>query len=393
MRIAFITGGLEPNRDGVGDYTRWLAVESTRQGASCRILALADRHIGTPLADRDSSGLETLRLPFGMPWAERLRLGRDFLAASPADWVSLQFVPYSFQRWGVAARLVRVLPLLVGAARLHVMFHEVWIDGGASVRRQLLSAAQRRTVQALAAFPPALMHTSNATYQHALARQGIAAGTLPLFGSIPVGSGSAASWLASPLAAAGCDALSNSGERRGDWWLFAFFGTMHPVWPPRPLLDELCAAAAVAGKRVALIAVGRLGAGESIWARMKEDFGARVPMLQLGEQPAHRISELFNSADFGVATSPLALIGKSATVAAMFDHGLPVVVNRNDCPWPAPASGDRREAALVIRLNADLAARLRNASRVPAAWRLPDVAARWLGELAATADKVPTWSS
>jgi hypothetical protein len=236
------------------------------------------------------------------------------------------------------------------------------------------------------------MHTSNGTYQHALARHGMSAGTLPLFGSIPVAPATAESWLASPLASAGCDALSNS-ERRNAWWLFAFFGTLHPVWPPQPLLDQLNAAAAAAGKRVALIAAGWLGAGESIWNRMQQQVGDRVPMLRLGERPAQRISELFNSVDFGVATSPWALIGKSATVAAMLDHGLPVVVNRDDCSWPAPASGDEREAALLIRMGPDLAARLRQARRLPACPRLPKVARQWLGELAMTADKVPTWSS
>ena len=392
MRIVFITGGFEPGRDGVGDYTRWLASEARRQGAECRVLALADRHIEAPIACRDGSGPEALRLPFTMSWADRVKAAKSFLSAAPADWVSLQFVPYSFQRWGIASRLVRVLPELVGQARLHVMFHEVWIDGGASLRKQLLSAAQRRTVQALASQGAALMHTSNATYQHALAQQGVVAGTLPLFGSIPVSGGTAESWLAAPLASAGCDALANRTARQ-QWWLFAFFGTLHPVWPPQPLMDDLLAAAAGSGKRIALVAAGRLGAGESIWTRMQDDLGARVPMLGLGEQPAQRISELFNTADFGVATSPLALIGKSATVAAMFDHGLPVVVNRDDCPWPAPPSADDRTAALVIRMGSDLAARLRNASRLPARWRLPDVAARWLGELAAAADKVPIWSS
>ena len=75
-----------------------------------------------------------------------LRAAKEFLAASPADWVSLQFVPYSFQRWGVAAKLVRALPELVGRSRLHVMFHEVWIDGGTSrapAARQRRAAARR----------------------------------------------------------------------------------------------------------------------------------------------------------------------------------------------------------------------------------------------------------
>jgi hypothetical protein len=391
VRIVVITGGLELNKDGVGDYTRWLATEAVRQGASCRLLALADRHLSSVVTGCDD-GIETLRLPFTMPWSERLRAAAQFLESSPADWLSLQFVPYSFQRWGVAAKLVRALPELVGRSRLHVMFHEIWIDGAGSARRRLVSAAQRRTVVALASFPGALLHTSNLTYQHALAEQGVRAARLPLFGSVPVADGNATAWLAPLLSHAGCDALSGSPAVRRQWWLFAMFGTLHPVWPPQPLLDELQAAAAAAGRRVAIVSAGRLGAGESVWDEMSATYGSQIPMLRLGEQPVQRISELLNSADFGIATTPLALVGKSATVAAMFDHGVPVVVNRDDCRWTAPQTEDEREAALVIRMGDGLAARLRDAHRLPATWRLPSVAAQWLGELAAAAEPVATWS-
>jgi hypothetical protein len=390
--ITLLTGGLEPDKDGVGDYTRWLAVEAVRQGASCRLLALADRHIDVPVIDRDPSGLESLRLPFSMTWTERLRMAREFLAASPSDWVSLQFVPYSFQRWGVAGKLVRSLPELVGRSRLHVMFHEVWIDGGTSARRRLVSAAQRRSILTLAAYPDAVIHTSNGTYQHALAAHDVEARRLTLFGSVPVGNGVADAWLAPFLAEVGCDGLS-APRRREDWWVFAMFGTLHPVWPPQPLLDELQASAAAAGKRIAIVSAGRLGAGESVWDGMSSTYGSRVPMLSLGEQPAERISELFNTADFGIATSPLALIGKSATVAAMFDHGLPVVVNRDDCRWPSSTALDSREAALLIPMSRDLAARLSSARRLPAVWRLPRVAAQWMADMSGVAETASTWSS
>jgi hypothetical protein len=171
------------------------------------------------------------------------------------------------------------------------------------------------------------------------------------------------------------------------------FGTLHPVWPPQPLLAELQAAADAAGKRVALVSAGRLGAGETVWAAMAAEYGETVPMLRLGEQTAARLSQLFNTVDFGVATTPLALIGKSATVAAMFDHGLPVVVNRDDCRWPSSTALDAREAALVIPMVRDLAARLRNARRLPAVWRLPRVAAQWMADMSGVAATASTWSS
>jgi hypothetical protein len=44
-------------------------------------------------------------------------------------------------------------------------------------------------------------------------------------------------------------------------------------------------------------------------------------------------------------------------------------------------------------MDQDLAVRLRTARRLPPAWRLPSVAAQWLGELAGVAEAVSTWSS
>jgi hypothetical protein len=50
--------------------------------------------------------------------------------------------------------------------------------------------------------------------------------------------------------------------------------------------------------------------------------------LDKGELPTVLISSYLQSADFGIATSPLSLIQKSGSVAAMLEHGLPVVVSR-----------------------------------------------------------------
>ncbi len=378
MRIVFVTGSLARGKDGVGDYTRWLVTEAATHGVSCRLLALADRHVSDSLIEGAGPDVGIMRLPFTMPWPARVRAATQFIRSSPPDWVSLQFVPYSFHKKGLVGTLVRAMPALVGSARLHVMLHEIWIDGGTFWRRRLVSAVQRRAILRLCRLPHALIHTSNRTYQQVLRERGVRAGVLPLFGSIPIAGSDATTWLARLLTAAGCDALSGPRE---DWWLFTLFGTLHPVWPPLPLLTDLQAAAAAAGKRIALISVGRLGAGERLWNETSAAHAARIPMLRLGEQPAKRISELLQTVDFGIATTPLTLIGKSATVAAMFDHGLPVVVNREDCCWQAPPTNDPREVALVIRMGRDFGERLRHASRLPPVWRLPEVAARWLDEL------------
>jgi hypothetical protein len=389
VNITLLTGSLESGRDGVGDYTRWLAIEAARHGVSCRAIAVADRHIDRTV-EADDNDVPLLRLPYRMPWTSRVVAARRFIDAGSADWISLQFVPYSFQRWGVASTLVDILPRLIGSVRLHVMLHEIWIHGNASFKQRAISAAQRRAVLRLCRSHASVVHTSNETYRRVLADHNVRADVLPLFGSVPPQSSGAQSWLAPLLTTRGCDALA--GAARDRWWLCAFFGTLHPIWPIEPLLSELEAAANDTGRRIACVAAGHLGSGETLWRRMCDEYGARMPMLRLGEQPSVRISQLFNTVDFGIATSPLALIGKSATAAAMFDHGLPVIVNREDGPFPAPPF-EPRVSALVIRRGPDFEARLRGARRQTAEWRLHDVATAWLDALGPSGARSVAWSS
>lgn len=377
LRVTFLTGSLEPDKDGVGDYTRWLAIEAARRDVSPRLLAVADRHIAEPSTAPDRSGFETLRLPASMAWPERRRAAREFIRAADPDWVSVQFVPYSFNRWGVPTAVVRAVPSLMHRARLHVMLHEIWIDGRASAWQRLISAAQRRCVVRLCRHAGAVIHTSNAAYQEALTEHGVAADVLPLYGNLSVSGSDGTLWLERLLSEAGCDALAG---RRKEWWLAVMFGTLHPVWPPEPLLPDLLAAADRAGKRLALVSVGRIGAGEALWREMRSRYDDRMCMVRLGEQPAARVSDVLNAADFGIATSTLALIGKSGTAAAMIDHGLPLIVNREEGPWQ-PGRLDARASGLVIRVGDRFQERLGEVERQAPLWRLPQIADRWCGAL------------
>jgi hypothetical protein len=376
VRIAFLTGSLEPVEDGVGDYSRLLAAECARQGAGCCLIAIADRFIDQPTHARES-GADVVRLPYRLSWRARLNTVERITAERPLDWASLQFVPYSFQRCGWPAHLVWHLQSRLAPARLHVMLHEIWIEGGRSWKQRLVSAGQRHLVRKLCRQSGVLVHTSNRTYQDALAGQRITAARLPLFGSLPLSAGQAWEWLTPALAAAGCDADRN----RAGWWLCVVFGTLHPVWPPEPLLSRLASAAAGAHRRIALLSVGRLGSGESLWRRLETDYAARIPTVRLGELSAERISELLNTVDFGIATSPYSLLGKSATVAAMFEHGLPVIVNRQDGWTPSSEPLDPTERDLVIRPDDRFERRLTTVKRGHPQRRLPAVARQFLADL------------
>jgi hypothetical protein len=200
-----------------------------------------------------------------------------------------------------------------------------------------------------------LIHTSNPAYVHRLTQRGLAAKRLPLFGALPL------------------PAVEHAGN--GDALAFVLFGTLHPVWPPEPLFGQLRAMQ----RPIEIMHVGNIGAGESLWKQMESRYGAAFRFRRLGRLAPQALADLFATADFGVATTPWAIIGKSASVAAMLDCGLPVIVNRDDVRYPG-VPDEPADTPLLIRMGADLPSQLRAASRCAPALRKPQVADQFLND-------------
>lgn len=122
MRILFVTNQMPPLVDGVGDYTCNLAREFARHGHEVAVVCRTDARIRTDYEDIKV-------FPVVRRW--------DFAAARPivrlirtlgTEVVSLQYVPYGFQRKGLCFPLV----YLCGCIRktgcsLFTFFHEVYI--------------------------------------------------------------------------------------------------------------------------------------------------------------------------------------------------------------------------------------------------------------------------
>jgi hypothetical protein len=205
---------------------------------------------------------------------------------------------------------------------------------------------------------PAAVDTSNAAYAAVLSRLGVNAQVLPLFGSIPITGGAVA---------------REDGVAR-----FGMFGELHPVWPSEPLLGLLRGM----GKHIEIEHIGRIGQGLKVWREMERRYGNEFRFKLHGEQPATRISQFLMEMDFGIATTPLALLGKSGTVAAMLEHGLPVIVNRDEVRYPGLPPGSNPEG--VIMMDQDLPSALRAAKRRPPRSKLPETADHLLESLQKT---------
>ncbi len=346
MRIAFFCGGLGVG--GVADYTRQLAGALIPHGVESLIVGLADREAGAVARGAEPEA-RTLALPAAMSWGERIAAAEAALAAFAPDWVSLQFVPFAFNRKGVIAAEARWLARLTAGRRLHLMLHELWIEPLprlVPMRRRLMRRVQRFSIlRLIERARPALLHTSNAVYQQLLAEAGLSAKRLPLFGNIPIEAQPDRSWLDGALADAGVDL-----KRRP--LLFGFFGGVNPDWDAVPLLARLSETLRRLGRPGVVLSVGAAGAMPERmegWRRRHPDLG----FLALGVQPARRISAYLRALDFGLTSYPYALIGKSGSVLAMLEHGLPVIVSWGDLKPELPAPLPEF-APLLLRPGGDL---------------------------------------
>lgn len=333
MNILFITASLEPGKDGVGDYTLRLAEAVRDKGVRVFCIALADRHL-TPKTELDFRGpfvksdvADIRRLSSDTPWKKRIAILQAIIDDFRPDWVSLQYVPHGFDQRGLPFGFPRLLSLLRGDFQWHIMFHELWIgeEPGYSPLQKVIGWFQKRIVRKLASATRGRLHTSNPTYEARLKNTGCPADILPLFSNIPI---------ASPLFSRR-DLLEEAGmspelpQEGFGRWIFVLFGAIHPEWDAETLIDRIDHVRKMAGRPSPLfILIGRNGR-EVLRHHVEEECKEHGwGFLDKGELPTVLISSYLQSADFGIATSPLSLIQKSGSVAAMLEHGLPVVVSR-----------------------------------------------------------------
>ena len=363
MSFVFLCSCLEPARDGVGDYTRRLAGEVIRQGHRAAIIAINDRHVtcsdatdetkrdenqnrqnshvGVGLNDMESQAsdgteIPVLRLSRTIPWSDRIQLAKQFVDAENPDWLSLQFVPYAYHPKGMPFGLSSRLATLGIGRTWHVMFHELWVGLGVSppLKHRILQCFQRKVVQSLfRKLEPRVVHAQSTPYVELLGKYFPNVDLLPLFSSIPV--------------------LGDRKENENRCILrFVFFGSVHGGWDIKRNVSVIQSAAKFYGKRAVLIAIGGGGGlAKETWDAFRK---LGVEVLETGRLDVNQVSNELSAADFGLSASVPDLIQKSSSAAAMFEHGLPVLITGK------PIWGDRfldtiRESCPLAIFGGDLA--------------------------------------
>lgn len=363
MKIAFLCSSLAQGWDGVGDYTRRLAGELVRQGHSSVIVGLNDPQIREVIFESqivENVSISVLRLPGTMPWNKRMVESRNWLDSFDPDWISLQFVPFGFHKKGLCFGLGKRLTTMAPKASWHIMFHELWLGLAekSPAKHRMWGILQRRIIMDLVGrLRPRIIHTQAEPYRKALYQKGIKTSILPLFSNIPLVSGDVWEDFLGPL-------LSQAGgkhENRSELYLAGVFGTVHPEWDAEQSIDALLGLARRFRKRLMVVFFGKSNLTRETFEKLKFTFQNRADVVMAGERTSFEISKILQSLDLGLATTPRQLIQKSGSVAAMLEHGLPVLVTRDD--WRL--RGDN------ITLEEEMSSRLLSPEQLPLLEVLP----------------------
>jgi glycosyltransferase involved in cell wall biosynthesis len=325
MKIIFLCGSLEPGHDGVGDYVRRLAGELIRQGHQVAAVALNDWSVSDIInstQQAEGTYVEVLRVPALWTEKDRFKYAKKWIYAFDPEWLSLQFVPFSFHPKGLPLKLSNQLAILGKGKRWHIMFHELWIgmNKEASIKDNWMGKMQRQLIKLLLYnVKPEVIHTQTWLYRAYLAKLGYISHYLPLFSNIPIYRQ---------------DGFDNDGKTvlvRAKEINFVIFGNIHPDAPVNELVKEVSCYSMTRGVNINLTIVGRSGKETERWEKEWKTAGLIVKLL--GEQPPEGISEILGKASFGITTTAFAVAEKSGAVAAMLLHGVPVIcVAPSFCP-------------------------------------------------------------
>jgi len=327
MNILFICGCLEPGKDGVGDYTRTLGGALVLKGASVSFLSINDGFVNS---DYNKNTENELRISSSLLWDERVALAKKFVSEINPDFISLQFVPYSFNRKGVLKSEIYYFKEIMKGYKVHIMFHELWVGAHttANFKARVYNLLQRTSIKKLiTTIKPRLINTSCAVFQFMLKKINVNSSRLPIFSNIRLNK-EQETWVFYEFLKK--YSINTSGNFKSACWVFSLFGGIHNEFDYSSLFSLIKSNAKKHNKKVIIISIGKIGNGLELWNKMKMDFEDSFTFISTGPQDSSLISTFLSNTDFGITAYPDIAVGKSGSIAAFLEHKVPVIVSRRD---------------------------------------------------------------
>lgn len=308
MKIIFLCGSLEPGKDGVGDYSRRLAGELIRQGHQSFIISLYDVHVQRLLfEEQESRGIviPLLRLGGELSDKRRIATAKEKINLYKPDWISLQFVPFSFQKKGLPWKLAKQLSLLGKDEKWHIMFHEIWVEGY-DKKSKILSLLQQCIIKNMARrLNPEIAHTHLPAYKNRLRKAGIKTKNLSIFSNL--------------------EELENPPVKITEIFTIGFFSQVRPRISVNIFLKELIQEITSTGKDFQILIIGgKKEANEILEVEINLIPGVENKIKQTGFLEGNNLLQTIDECHLGMTPVPRHVLGKSGSVAAFLSRGIPV---------------------------------------------------------------------
>jgi hypothetical protein len=313
MNILFIVGSADLGTDGVGDYTRSLAAALNKIGHTCSIIATHDRHVTEVVEEKQLQGdilVSVFRIPKIVTEGLRRHEIVAVLSRKKYDWISLQYVPYSYNKRGLPFKFIYDISRILEGYQVHVMFHELW-KGMAEEDRWIdvsIGKVQRIVISYLIKkIKPTVVHSHSVVYLFLLKKFYSEAQRLPLFSSIPLTSDKPRSGFI--------------GELR-----FVIFGSIFPHHNYLSFFTELKDYAEKNSKFILIQFLGGNGNHKSNVLGLLDAISSNnLRTEDLGRRSSDFISSVLSSAHFGITSFPYLLTEKSSSIATYMEHKLPTI--------------------------------------------------------------------
>jgi hypothetical protein len=330
MKIVFICGCLEPGMDGVGDYVQRIAGTLKTKGHQVTLIALKDKYVQFLLSDvekNDIFGVSVYRIPAIFSMRRRYSIISKIIEELKPDWISLQYVGFSYERYGLPLEMPFYLRNMARNSKLQIMLHELWcgMDKFSKSTEQVLGVAQKLFLKSLITIAkPNLIFTSIEFYKDELSSLGIKSIVTPVFGNIPLYEfGPDDTWNKYTYESE----LQLITKNLKDWLIITFFGTVYPCPGLDRLLNSALEAAKNENQSLAVISIGnnRLNNLEETIKSFQN-----TKYFSLGMLPFEKINRIFNLTTLGVLTSPANRLNKSGSAIAMLERGIPILISPLD---------------------------------------------------------------
>jgi hypothetical protein len=326
MKILFLCGSLEPGRDGVGDYTRNLACELVKKEHETCAISIFDSFVNSTVSTFQEVGgisIPVVRVPSSSSAKERLAFVQSEIEKFNPEWLSLQYVPYSFQRKGLPFGLSSFLSKIGRTKKWHIMFHETWVGISkiSPLRHKITGFFQRRLAKNIYnTLNPKVVNTSNRLYQLLLLNNKIQNSILTLFSNIPIEE------VNPKFISEVFDSIDFAESARNQLVIAGIFGNIYPGANLEKAVAEQIAIARNESKKLIVLGLGRINDhGLLEFERLAAKFKGEAKFVHLKEQSSGNVSNLISIMDCSLSCTPEQHIAKSGVFAAMKLHGLKVI--------------------------------------------------------------------